>query len=123
MGEDHITSFGNWFLTKTINWLHGSKYTDSLVMFRAVNRKVFSKLDLDVDRSFQIAEKIFRTNICLIPLMSIRAAREKLRTTEIPGDEPVRIGGARKLQIFKWGMAYCFQIIYELLYRFEKRTK
>jgi len=121
--DDAITSFGNWFFTKTINWLHGSKYTDAMVMFRAVNRQVFSKLDLDVDRSFEIPENIFRTNICLIPLMSIRAARKQLRTAEIPADEPVRIGGERKLKVVKWGMAYYFQIIYELFYRFEKQTK
>ena len=121
--DDAITSFGNWLFTKSINWLHGSKYTDAMVMFRAVNRKVFSTLDLDMDRSYQIPEKIFSTNICLIPLMSVRAARKKLRTAEIPGDEPVRIGGERKMKIIKWGMAYFFQIIYEFLYRFEKRTK
>jgi hypothetical protein len=30
--------------------------------------------------------------------------------TEIPGDEPPRIGGERKLRIWRWGAALYFQI-------------
>ena len=37
--------------------------------------------------------------------------------TEIPEDEPKRIGGERKLQIIRWGAAYLTQIIKE---RFTK---
>ena len=46
--------------------------------------------------------------------MVVRAAKAKLNITEIPGDEPPRIGGERKLQIFRWGGAYFFQFIREL---------
>ena len=121
--DDVVTAFGNWFFTKTINWFHGGKYTDAMVMYRAVNRKIFSELELDLDCSFQIPERIFRTRICLMPLLSIRAARKNLRIAEIPGDEPERIGGERKLKIVKWGLAYCFQIIYEWIFQFERRRK
>ena len=121
--DDVVTAFGNWFFTKTINWFHGREYTDAMVMYRAINKKVFSELDLDVDRSFQIPERIFKTKICLMPLLSIRAARKKLRIAEIPGDEPERIGGERKLKVLKWGLAYLFQIIYEFIFRFERQSK
>ena len=83
---------------------------------------MFAELRLDTDQPFRIPEWLFGTRIYLMPLLSIRAARKKLRTTEIPGDEPARIGGERKLKIVRWGMAYYFQIIFEMMYRFERRT-
>jgi glycosyltransferase involved in cell wall biosynthesis len=119
--DDLITAFGNRFFTRSINLFHGGTYTDAMVMYRAVHRKVFAELRLDTDQPFRIPEWLFQTRICLMPLLSIRAARKKLRTTEIPGDEPERIGGERKLKIVKWGMAYYFQVIFEMIYRFERR--
>jgi hypothetical protein len=50
------------------------------------------------------------------PLLSVRAAKRKLKITEIPGDEPARVGGERKLQPFRWGAAYMTQIWRELYY-------
>ena len=47
--------------------------------------------------------------------MSVRAAKAQKRVTEIPVDEPPRIGGERKLQIFRWGAAYYFQFWWELV--------
>jgi hypothetical protein len=44
----------------------------------------------------------------------VRAAKRRLRIAEIPADEPSRIAGERKLQVFKWGAAYLFQIIREI---------
>ena len=120
--DDLITAFGNRVFTKSINLFHGGRYTDAMVMYRAVHRKVFAALKLDTDQPFRIPERLVRTRICLMPLLSIRAARKKLRTTEIPGDEPERIGGERKLKIVKWGMAYYFQVLFEIIYRFERRT-
>jgi len=120
--DDLITAFGNRLFTKSINLFHGGRYTDAMVMYRAVHRKVFADLKLDTDQPFRIPEWLFQTKICLMPLLSIRAARKNIRTTEIPGDEPARVGGERKVKIFRWGMAYYFQIIFEMIYRFERRT-
>jgi hypothetical protein len=39
-----------------------------------------------------------------------------LKIAEIPGDEPLRIGGERKLKILKWGAAYYFQLWRELFF-------
>ena len=44
---------------------------------------------------------------------SIRGAK-LIRVAEIPGDEPKRIGGNRKLSIIKHGFGALFQIFYEL---------
>ena len=49
--------------------------------------------------------------------MSIRAMKRKINYSEIPGDEPERIGGERKLKVLKWGSAYMFQVFFE---RFTK---
>jgi len=35
--------------------------------------------------------------------MSVRAAKRKMKVVEFPVDEPPRIGGEPKLQIWKWG--------------------
>ena len=119
--DDVITAFGNWFFTKSINVLHGASYTDAMVMYRAVHTSVFSRLELDNDAAFEIPERLFKTKICLMPLLSIRAARAKLKTCELAGDEPARIGGERKLKIVRWGLAYYFQIIYDIFFKIEKR--
>jgi hypothetical protein len=34
---------------------------------------------------------------------------------EIPGDEPARIGGERKLQIIRWGLVFLYQVFMERL--------
>lgn len=111
--DDCITAFGNWLFTKTVNLLHGAKYTDVMVIFRAYKTKLIYDLELHKDEGYAIAEKLFNTNISWEPLLSVRAAKRKLRIAEIPGDEPGRIGGKRKLKVLKWGAAYYFQFIRE----------
>lgn len=114
--DDMITAFGNWFFTRTINILHGGHYTDALVIFRAYKTRLIYDLDLNKDESYSMAEKLFNTKISWEPLLSVRAAKRKLKVSEIPGDEPPRIGGERKLKILKWGAAYYFQFLRELFF-------
>jgi hypothetical protein len=71
-------------------------------------------LELDRDESYATVERLFHTRISWEPLLSVRAARRKLKVTEIPGSEPPRIGGTRKLQVWRWGAAYYFQFFAEL---------
>ena len=85
--DDPVTAFGNWMFTRMINVLFGGHYTDSLVMFRAWRMSLMPmmKLEASVPRAgFE-------------PFLSIRCAKHKLKTGEIPGDEPARIGGVRKM--------------------------
>ena len=112
--DDIVTSFGNWLFTRTVNFLHGGNYTDVMVIFRAYRKVMAFELGLDRDDAYLLPEKLFGTNISWEPLLSVRAAKAKLKITEIPGDEPPRIGGERKLQIIRWGAAYYFQFIREL---------
>jgi glycosyltransferase involved in cell wall biosynthesis len=111
--DDPITAFGNWLFTKTVNVLHKGHYTDAMVIFRAYKTKIIYDLELDKDEGFATAERLFRTKISWEPLLSVRAAKRKLKVAEIPGDEPPRIGGERKLKVLKWGAAYYFQFIRE----------
>ena len=112
--DDIVTGFGNWLFTGTVNNLHGAKYTDAMVIYRAYHKRLISELDLDKDSSYSFEEKLFRTKISWEPLLSVRAAKRRLKIIEIPGDEPAREGGERKLQVLKWGAAYMFEFIREV---------
>ena len=112
--DDVVTSFGNWLFTTLISLIHGAHYTDAMVIYRAYRKDLISELDLDKDSSYEFEEKLFKTNISWEPLLSIRAAKRKLKTIDIPGDEPQREGGVRKLQVLRWGGAYMFQVFREI---------
>jgi len=114
--DDILTAFGNWLFTRTVNLLHNGSYTDAMVILRAYKKSLIYDLDLHKDESYLLPEKLFRTIISWEPLMSVRAAKRKMRIAEIPVDEPPRIGGERKLQIWQWGAAYYFQFIREMFF-------
>jgi len=113
--DDLVTAFGNWFFKMLINTLHGGSYTDPMNMFRAWRTELFWQLDLHKEGAYA-PERLFGTVIGVEPLLSIRAAKANLRCTEIPGPEPARIGGERKLQIVRWGGSYAAQAIRELVH-------
>lgn len=112
--DDEITSFGNWLFTTLIGLLHGFPYTDAMVIYRAYRKDLIAELDLDKDESFETEEKMFSTVVSWEPLLSIRAAKRKLKIAEIPGDEPARDKGERKLQVMRWGAAYMFEVFREI---------
>jgi len=113
--DDWLTGFGNWMFTRIVNILHGGKYTDVMVMYRGFRTNLMRELRLDKwdDPAIKWPARIFSATMGIEPLMSARAARAGCRTAEIPGDEPPRIGGERKLKIFRWGMAILTQFILE----------
>ncbi len=114
--DDLVTGFGNWLFTRTVNLLHGAHYTDAMVIYRAFRRELIYELDLDKEASYRLPERLFGTVISWEPLMSVRAAKRRMRIAEVPAGEPPRIGGHRKLQILRWGAAYYFQFWRELWY-------
>lgn len=118
-----ITRFGNWMFTTMINVLHGGNYTDAMVIYRGYKKSLFQDLKLSDDKAFTIPEKLFFTKVSVEPLLSVRAARAKLKVLEIPGDEPARIGGQRKLQIIRWGLAFLYQITAEMFIGIPKGQK
>ena len=46
-------------------------------------------------------------------LLSIRGSKRKLKIAEIPGDEPLRVDGEKKVH-YKWGLAYVLQLAMEV---------
>ncbi len=112
--DDAVTGFGNSLFTTMINLLHKGHYTDAMVIYRAYKKSLIQDLDLDKDESYETEEKLFKTVISWEPLLSIRAAKRRLKVTDIPGDEPAREGGERKLQVLKWGAAYMFEVFREV---------
>jgi glycosyltransferase involved in cell wall biosynthesis len=121
--DDAVTAFGNWLFTRTVNLLHRASYTDAMVIYRAFTRDLIAELDLDKEESYRLPERLFRTVISWEPLMSVRAAKAKKRIGEVAVGEPPRIGGDRKLQIFRWGAAYYFQFWRELWFWKPRRDK
>lgn len=113
--DTFFTGFGNWLFTRTINTLHGGRYTDAMVIYRAYRKSLFEELDLHLDAGYRTPEFMFRTVLGIEPLLSVRAAKRKLRIAEIPADEPLRIGGTAKLQMVRWGLGYYYQVWREAL--------
>lgn len=112
--DSWLTGFGNWFFTTTINLLHHGHLTDAMVMYRAYKTDLPHHLGLDADRPYATPERLFDTRISWEPLLSVRALKHRLKVAEIPGDEPPRIGGKAKLQMWRWGAAYLFQVVREV---------
>lgn len=113
--DDMVTGFGNWMFTRIINLAFRWNYTDAMVMYRAYRTNLVYELGIFEESAYQPMERMFFTVSGCEPILSIRAAKRKLRTAEIPGDEPARIGGDRKLQVIRWGATYLGQIIKERL--------
>ena len=110
-----ITGFGNWFFTKTVNILHKGKYTDAMTIYRIYRRDIFYHLGLDKESTYRIPETLFFTTMGIEPVLSVRAARAKLKISEIPSNEPKRLAGQAKVQVLRWGAAYYLQFILEYL--------
>lgn len=101
--DDPITAFGNWMFTKMINILFRAKYTDTLVMFRAFKKDIVYSLGLD-DKERPVFEV----------QLAIKCAKRGLKVTEIPGDEPKRIGGVRKMRPIYNGWSVLCTVLKEL---------
>jgi len=89
--DDWLTALGNRLFTATVNILFRARFTDVLVGFRALRREAALKLHLDAPGLSWPCQS------------SMRFARAGLRVTEIPANEPSRIGGQRKMRPFKTG--------------------
>lgn len=124
--DDLITGFGNWVFRTLLNLLlrplNSPRMTDPLIMFRAHRKGLPRRLGLDRPEPFVGLEKLFRTRVDWIPLMSMRAMKGGVRWTELPADEPARIGGVRKLKILQWGSVYFLQLLREAILPAPKRV-
>lgn len=90
--DDIITAFGNWMFTKIVNVLFGTRYTDALIGYRAYRRSALDKLNITAKNLDWSVE---------IPILF---AKSGAKITEIPCDEPKRIGGKRKMNPLTTGL-------------------
>lgn len=102
--DDPVTAFGNWMFTKIINICFGGHYTDTLVMLRAFRKDIAQNIHISFPRAG------------MEPALSIRCAKQKLKVTEIPGSEPKRIGGKRKMSPILNGLDIFRLIFSELMH-------
>jgi glycosyltransferase involved in cell wall biosynthesis len=111
--DDAMTAFGNWMFTRLINFLFGGHYTDTLVAIRAYRKEAIDRMRLrDIIRTSWLSKRCSLMNSWETG-SSIRAAKLKLKVAEIPGDEPKRIGGERKMTVVKNGLGTLFQVLQE----------
>jgi glycosyltransferase involved in cell wall biosynthesis len=110
-----LTGFGNWMFTGMINLFYGFKYTDAMGIYRGYRTSLFHELDLHLDSGYPL-EKFFNTVVGLEPMVSIRAAKRKVKIAEVPGPEPARIGGHSKMLPFKWGFIILVQVFREIFF-------
>jgi glycosyltransferase involved in cell wall biosynthesis len=92
---------GNWWLTRLVNLLHGTRYTDLCYGYNAFWRRCLSELNVDGD-GFEIET-----------LLGIRAARAGLKIAEVPSFERRRINGSSKLNPFRDGWRVLKTIVRE----------
>ncbi len=111
--DDIITAFGNWLFTGTINFLFKANYSDAMTIYRIYRTELFNTLELNKESTYKLFEKMYFTNIGVEPILSARFAKEGFKSADIQSPEPARIGGERKLQIVRWGLAYMTQVIFE----------
>ncbi len=101
--DNIVTAFGNHMFTFLTNKLFGISYTDTLVGYRAYRKDAITKLNADSDGLSW-------------PLQTaIHFAKKGFKVSEIPSDEPKRIGGHRKMRIFGTGREILFLIIREYI--------
>lgn len=111
-----VTSLGNKVFTGLVNFIFRSKYTDVLVAYRGYKRSAIEKMRLDKHtEEHWLRKRFFYMNGWELG-SAIRAAKLKLRVTEISAHEPKRIGGKSKLSILKNGSGSALQILHDFVY-------
>ena len=103
--DDAASAWANYLFNRIINFFFRSDYTDALVMYRAFRKDLLKQLGFSRDTA-----KLFNLyNIGLYDvLLSVRCAKAGRKVTEIPGDEPDRIGGGKESRAHptKWRKSY-----------------
>jgi glycosyltransferase involved in cell wall biosynthesis len=100
--DDHaISAFGNWMFSRLMRPLARFPVTDALNIYRGYRREIM----LDPDLEFYMKGPV------LEPLITGICALRGLSGAEIPGDEPVRIGGVTKRSILYNGSLVLLMIV------------
>ena len=109
LDDDWLTAIGNKMFTTIANILFRAQFTDILVGYRAYRKNVGQTLGLDA------------IGLSWPCQTSLRFEWKGFKVTEIPADEPPRIGGVRKMRPFKTGMEIVRVILreYFLMMRYK----
>jgi len=100
--DDHaVTAFGNWMFSRLMRPLADFPVTDALNIYRGYRREIM----LDPDFDFYLKGPV------LEPLVTGICGLRGLTATEIPGDEPLRIGGVTKRSILYNGSMVLWMIV------------
>ena len=97
--DDFITSFGNFIFTKIGNFFFSLKITDILFTYVMGKTKSFNDLKLN-SKDFTLCVEF-----------PIKLNRKKLQYTTIPSYERSRIGGKKKVNVFKDGLLILLKMI------------
>ena len=107
--DDHaVSAFGNWLFTRLMRPLARFRITDALTIYRGYRRSIV--LDPDFGR--------YLNGPCLEPLVTGMCAVRNLSVVEIPGDEPMRIGGVTKRSIIYNGSVVLLMVVRLYLRKF-----
>ncbi len=107
--DDHvITAFGNWMFSRLMRPLAPFPITDALNIYRGYKREIL----LDPDVQFYMKGPV------LEPLITGICGLRGMTATEIPGDEPLRIGGVTKRSILYNGFLVLLMIVRLYLRKF-----
>lgn len=107
-----LTRFGNWMFSKMIRYLGPYPITDSLNIYRGFRLSLYRLPEF----SRFLYGPVFE------PLTSALANVKRLRITEIPGDEPKRIGGVSKMSPLYNGSCILLMIVRCYLLKMGIRT-
>ena len=94
--------FGNWLATKLLRWLYGAHFTD-LGPFRAIRYEALMALGMK-DRTYGWTVE-----------MQLKAAKQKLRCTEVPVRYRQRIGLSKVSGIVKGTIMAGYKIIWTII--------
>jgi glycosyltransferase involved in cell wall biosynthesis len=88
----HVRHLGNFGLTRLVNLLFGTRYTDLCYGYNAFWRHCLPVLRVDCD-GFEVET-----------LINLRLARSDLRVVEVPSFEEARLHGASNLRVMRDGL-------------------
>ena len=121
--DNFISRFGNWYFSLIISFTSGHKYFDAMVGYRTFSSELVQKMGLLSNSKLWFPEKFIPTSLGWDPLISTLAPIIGVSITEIPINEPARIGGEVKKQTIKWGIGYKLQVLYVLFFLKKKLRK
>ena len=94
-----ITGFGNFLFSFIVRLIYGAKCTDALNIYYGLKKSLFYDL------------KINFKNTAINTEVTIKVHVNKVKYTDIGGDEPMRAGGVSKRPIIYHGIMELFTII------------